>query len=80
MVKYDESTLGMGIGAGLVAAIYAITVASAYGYSPIQRLALPIFGTLGLVCAMWLGLDLQRRCERYQALLRKHGIDPESLE
>ncbi len=68
------------MGAGLVAAIYAITVASEYGYSPLQRLSLPLFGTLGLVCAMRLALDLQHRCERYEQLLRKHGIDAVSPE
>ena len=76
-MKFDESTLGIGMGAGIIAAIYAITVASAYGYSPLQRVLLPVFGTLGFACAMQLGLGLQRRCERYQQLLRKHGIDPE---
>ena len=75
-MKFDDSTLGIGIGAGVVAAIYAIAVASAYGYSPLQRLSLPVFGTLGFVCAIRLGINLQRRCDRYQGLLRKHGIDP----
>lgn len=77
-MKFDESTLGIGMGAGVVAAVYAIGVASAYGYSPVQRVLLPLFGMLGFVCATRLGLDLQRRCETYQRLLRKHGIDPEA--
>jgi hypothetical protein len=79
-MKLNDSTLGIGMGAGLVAAIYAIGVASRYGYPPLQRLALPIFGMLGFACTMHMALELQRRCELFQHLLRKHGIDPEAPE
>jgi hypothetical protein len=79
-MKFGETAIGMGMGVGFVAATYAIGVASQHGYPPLQRLLLPVSGALGFVCAMRAGLDLQRRCERYEHLLRKNGFDPASLD
>jgi hypothetical protein len=78
-MKFSETTIGMGMGMGVVAATYAIGVASQHGYPPLQRLLLPVSGALGFVCAVRAGLDLQARCERYARLLQKNGIDPEGL-
>jgi hypothetical protein len=77
-MKFGESTIGVGMGVGVVAATYAIGIATQHGYPPLQRLLLPVSGALGFVCAMCAGLDLQERCERYERLLRKNGIDPAS--
>ena len=77
-MKFGEATIGMGMGAGVVAATYAIGIASQHGYPPLQRLLLPVSGALGFVCAVSAGLDLQQRCERYERLLRKNRIDPAS--
>jgi hypothetical protein len=77
-MKFGESTIGAGIGLGVVAAIYAIGIATQHGYPPLQRLLLPVSGALGFVCAISVGLDLQERCQRYERLLRKNGIDPAS--
>ena len=66
------------MGAGVVAAIYATTVASAYGYShPFSVFCSRSLGRLDSLVRYNLGSTLAPVRYRYQQLLRKHGIDPE---
>jgi|HubBroStandDraft_2_1064218.scaffolds.fasta_scaffold181776_2 hypothetical protein len=76
--QMSTATLGMGLAAGFVAAVFSIGHTLQYG-SPIGRALLGGAAATGLVAVFnyvkWAD-DLQTRCERYEDALRRNGIDP----
>jgi hypothetical protein len=74
----SAAPLSMGLGAGFVAAVYAIGAEMHY-VGALARVLLSIGAVAGIVSSFtWTGWadDLQTRCERYEQVLREHGISP----
>jgi len=74
-MKFSASTLGIGMGAGLVEAIFCVTAEMRRG-GPIAWFVLGACLIGGIGCALTWSSGIQSRCDRYQEALRKHGIDP----
>jgi hypothetical protein len=75
-MKLGVSIVQVGIAAGLIAA-------ACCGWSEIQRLGPGIASAVlvgclsgGVVSVLAWGNDLRGKCDRYEKLLRQHGIDP----
>jgi hypothetical protein len=72
-MKLSTPFIGMGMGGGLVVAIYAIGVDVQYA-GPVMRIVLPACAAIGLYCASVAYQDVRKRCDRYERLLAAHGI------
>jgi hypothetical protein len=72
----QESTLGMGIGAGFCAMVTIFFVQLAYA-SPVMRTILILFVGSGAVCTFIEYRRTQARLARYERALRAQGLDPE---
>ena len=73
----QDSTLGMGIGAGFCAMVTVFFVQLEYAV-PAMRLVLTLFGLSGAVCTVIEYRRTQGLLQRYERALRQHGIDPET--
>ncbi len=73
----QESTLGMGIGAGFCAVVTVFFVQLEYA-TPVMRAVLVLFGTAGAICTSIAYRRTQARLGRYEQALRRLGMDPET--
>jgi hypothetical protein len=72
-MKLSTPFLGMGMGGGLVAAVYAIGVEIQY-ISHVMSVILVACASIGLLCASVVFAKLQQRCDRYERLLSENKI------
>lgn len=73
----QDSTIGMGIGAGFCAMVTIFFVQLEYA-TPVMRVVLSVFVVSGALCTFIEYQRTQARLLRYEKALRLQGIDPQT--